>query len=273
MARAKGGERRELLVLAVCLALSAGLFAFARPESESLLRHLTTALLWPADQVRGFVEGVLAEHRENERLRGELILLRSIVLRAQLGAQDSTGAPPPAVAHALDRALVAGRVVGTAGEPWPIRFHLSVGSRDGLAVGQMVVSAEGLVGRLVEVSPTTSAAALLTDPSLAVAGEVVPTGVRGVLRFHAEEVPGLYLHHVPLTDTVRVGERVATSGMSLHFPPGVPVGEVARVGRDPGGLVHTIEVRPAAPLNRLREVFVLVDSSAWERAAVLWERR
>ena len=49
--------------------------------------------------------------------------------------------------------------------------------------------------------------------------------------------------------------------------------DVPRVARDPGGLVHSIEVRPTAPLNRLREVFVLVDSTAWERAATLWERR
>jgi hypothetical protein len=36
--------------------------------------------------------------------------------------------------------------------------------------------------------------------------------------------------------------------------------------------VKTIEVRPLAPMNRLREVFVLVDSTAWERAAGLWGR-
>lgn len=272
MARAKGGERREVLVLAVCLGLSVLLFAFAGPRSETTLSRLTTVLLWPADQVRGFVEGVFSERRENERLRREILLLRTLQVRADAAEEETVEPPTPAFRQALERALVPGRVVGTAGEPWPILFHLAIGSRDGLAEGQMVVSAEGLVGRLVQVTPSTSAAALLTDPSLAVAAVVVPSGVRGVLRFRAEDAPGLYLHHVPLTDTVRVGEMVATSGMSLHFPPGVPVGRVSRVGRDPGGLVKTIEVRPLAPMNRLREVFVLVDSTAWERAAGLWGR-
>ena len=270
MARPRGGDRREVFVLGACLALSAGLFAFARPDSGTLLRQMTTAVLWPADRVRGFVEGVIGERAENERLRRELLLLRSLQLRGQLASVDSTVASLPALDEQLSRALVAARVVGTAGEPWPILFHLSAGARDGLAPGQMVVSGEGLVGRLTEVGPTTSAVSLLSDPSLAVAGEIVPTGVRGVLRFHSDAAPGLYLHHVPLTDTVRVGEMVATSGMSLHFPPGVPVGRVARVGRDPGGLVHVIEVQPVAPLNRTREVFVLVDSTVWERAAELW---
>lgn len=271
MARPRSGDRREVLVLGVCLALSAGLFAFARPDSGTLLGQLTTTILWPADQVRGFVEGVVTERAENERLRRELLLLRALQLRGQLAFEDSTAASLPVLDAQLSRALVPARVVGTAGEPWPILFHLSAGARDGLATGQMVVSGEGLVGRLVRVGPRTSAVSLLTDPSLAVAGEIVPTGVRGVLRFHADAAPGLYLHHVPLTDTVRVGEMVATSGMSVHFPPGVPVGRVARVARDPGGLVHAIEVQPVAPLNRMREVFVLVDSTAWERAADLWD--
>jgi cell shape-determining protein MreC len=49
--------------------------------------------------------------------------------------------------------------------------------------------------------------------------------------------------------------------MSQRFPPGIPVGRVARVDRDPGGLVQEIEVHPTAPLTRLREVFVHVDST------------
>ena len=271
MARPRSGDRREVVVLGICLALSVILYTFARPDSGTVLRHLTTAILWPADQVRGFVEGVFAERRENERLKRELLLLRSLQLRGQLAFEDSTVNALPELDETLEQALVSARVVGTTGEPWPIRFQLSAGSRQGLVPGQMVVSGEGLVGRVAEVGPTTSAVSLLSDPSLAVASEVVPTGVRGVLRFHADAAPGLYLHHVPLTDTVHVGEMVATSGMSVHFPPGVPVGRVARVGRDPGGLVHAIEVRPLAPLNRTREVFVLVDSTAWERAAALWE--
>jgi cell shape-determining protein MreC len=81
-----------------------------------------------------------------------------------------------------------------------------------------------------------------------------------VVRFRAEERPALYLFHVPLTDTVRVGDVVVTSGASTLFPEGLPVGTVARLGVDPDGLLQEIEVRPAAPLTRLREVFVVIDS-------------
>lgn len=257
MARERGGDRREIAVLAVCLVFSALLFAFGNPPAGRLLTRVELALLWPADATRGFVEGVVAERYENEHLRRELFELRQQYLRALQEQGDSARAERvvefrPQAGEALRPA----RVIGTAGEPWPLVYHLSVGKADGVMIGQPVIAAEGLVGRIEVVDEHTSSAALVTDPLLAVACEVLPGGARGVLRFRLGQRPGLYLEYVPLTDTVSVGAAVATSGMSHRFPPGIPVGEVARVGRDPGGLVQVIEVRPAAPLARLREVFV-----------------
>jgi rod shape-determining protein MreC len=80
--------------------------------------------------------------------------------------------------------------------------------------------------------------------------------VRGVLKFRFGPQPGLYLTAVPLTDTVRVGERIVTSAISLLFPPGIPVGRVTRVGREPTGLLSAIRVETSAPLSRVREVLV-----------------
>jgi rod shape-determining protein MreC len=146
------------------------------------------------------------------------------------------------------------------GEPWALSYQISGGNDRGFKVGEAVVAPEGLIGRISSVGGDESSVALLTDPAVAVACEVIPSGARGTVRFRVEERPALYLFHVPLTDTVRVGDVVVTSGASTLFPAGLPVGFVARLGRDPDGLLQEIEVRPAAPLTRLREVFVVVDT-------------
>src|SRR5947207_335015 len=78
----------------------------------------------------------------------------------------------------------------------------------------------------------TASVGLLTDPNAPIACEVVGTGVRGVLKFRFGAEPGLYLTAVPLTDTVKVGERIVTSATSLLFPAGIPVGRVTQVGRE-----------------------------------------
>jgi rod shape-determining protein MreC len=244
------------------LILSGLLFAFGHAPGGRLLARAELALLWPADWARGFIEGVVAERRENERLKRDIVQLRQQYLRLlQVRGDSARARRTAALGEAHGETLQPARVLGTAGEPWPLVYHLSAGADDGVLVGQPVIAPEGLVGRIDAVDAHTSSAALVTDPLIAVACEVLPGGARGVLRFRLGALPGLYLEHVPLTDTVSVGATVITSGMSQRFPPGIRVGFVARVDRDPGGLVQEIEVHPAAPLTRLREVFVHVDST------------
>jgi cell shape-determining protein MreC len=89
-----------------------------------------------------------------------------------------------------------------------------------------------------------------------VACEVESTGVNGILKFVANPRPHLVLSAVSIADTVRVGEAVVTSDLSLRFPRGVPVGTVASIGHDPTGLMQEIEITPAARLARLRHAFV-----------------
>jgi cell shape-determining protein MreC len=103
---------------------------------------------------------------------------------------------------------------------------------------------------------TLSRATLLTDPNQAIACEVETTGVNGIVRFVAAPRPRLILSAVAIADTVRVGERVVTSDLSLRFPRGIPVGTVTRVDHDATGLMQEIEITPAARLARLRHAFV-----------------
>jgi rod shape-determining protein MreC len=273
MAVGRGGDRQEIAVLAVCLGLSVLLLAFGGRLDSTWLARGEQFVLWPANRARSFVESVALERGENRRLKIEVLQLKSeraLLVRAAAEAERLRRALR--FAEPQGPVLCPARVEGVVGEPWPQLYRLSIGTESGVRVGQPVVAPEGLVGRVSEVGAGRSSVTLLTDPVQAVACEVLPGGARGVLRFRAEERPGLYLSLVPLTDTVRVGQEVVTSGLSVLFPEGLPVGSVTRVGRDPNGLVQEIAVRPYAPLTRQREVFVVVDVAhlaPWPAEAVL----
>jgi cell shape-determining protein MreC len=90
-----------------------------------------------------------------------------------------------------------------------------------------------------------------------VACEVESTGVQGVLRFFASPRPQLLLIEVPMADTVRVGQLVLTSALSLRYPRGLPVGRIQRLARDLNGLTHEIEIAPAVSRSRLRHAYVV----------------
>ena len=112
-------------------------------------------------------------------------------------------------------------------------------------------------GLRVEATRTRLGHARFDSVDAFVAAEVESTSVQGVVRFVTVPYPRLVLTSVPLGDSVGLGERVVTSGLSQHFPRGLLIGTVSRLGRDPSGLTQDIELDPAARLSRVRHAFVL----------------
>lgn len=264
-------DRQAAVALVVIEIACALLLLFGNRLPVSAMTGATAALLAPANTTLHWIQSVATARSDASRLSREVAQLRierdrmidagleNARLRALLGFEER-GRP----------ALKPFQVVGVAGEPWPIIYHLSGGANDGLRVGQAVLAPEGLVGRVTRVDDRTSSVALLTDPNAPVACEVVGTGVRGVLKFRFGTEPGLYLTAVPLTDTVKVGERIVTSATSLLFPAGIPVGHVTAVGREPTGLLSAIRIETFAPLSRIREVLVAagpIEAAWWPKPA------
>ena len=138
------------------------------------------------------------------------------------------------------------------------------GSRDGLRRDQVVRTAEGLLGKLVDVGPISSKVRLLNDPDSAM-GAVLSNGkVFGILR-GVEESEGKFAHryvldmvHLDKQADIKVGDSVVTSGQGGVFPPGIPIGTVESVREDPSHLLKIARITPYAPLpGGVREVLVL----------------
>ncbi len=180
---------------------------------------------------------------ENRQLRGAMIENR--LLRGELGLPDWRTVQLKPV-----------EVLALSGDPLPTAATLSAGARQGVQVGDAVVTSEGLVGRVLEVYPTLSRATLLSDANQAIACVVESTGVNGILRFTPAPFPRMVLTSVPLADTLRPGQMVLTSNLSVRWPRGIPVGRITRVTSDASGLLQEAEVQPMARLSRLRHAFV-----------------
>lgn len=250
------GRSGALLGLYATLALLLLLTGDRIPQAG--LRGAGAWLFAPFDRIVLVVDRLSAAWRENERLHERITRLELETVRLRqagvenLQLRESLGLPAYRTLQ-----LRPVEVLALAGEPVPASATLSAGAAQGVRLGDAVVTSEGLVGRIGEVYPGLSRVILLTDPNSAVACEVESTGVQGVLRFVTSPRPQLLLSGVPMADTVRVGQLVVTSGLSLRYPRGLPVGRVALVARDVSGLTHEIEIAPAARLSRLRHAYVV----------------
>ena len=140
----------------------------------------------------------------------------------------------------------------------PYRHHilLNRGRQHGLYVGQPVLDQHGIIGQIIRADPLTATAILITDPNHALPIQINRTGVR-TLALGTGKLQELELPHIAHNEDVKVGDVLVTSGMGGRFPRGYPVGTVTAVEFDPGSPFARILAKPAAQLDRIREVMLL----------------
>jgi rod shape-determining protein MreC len=195
--------------------------------------------------------------RENEVLRNALLVSGARIARLQTAASDNvrlTGMLGAVRREGFDVQLVP--ILDVDLDPTHQRLVLDAGSRDGVRLGQSAVDAGGLLGQIVAVTPSTSTLLLLTDPDHAVPVLVQRTGIR-LVAYGTGRSDRIELANVPISGDVRIGDRVVTSGLGGRFPPGFPVGTVRELRPDESRAFLVGELKPAAQLDRGRDVLLL----------------
>ena len=171
------------------------------------------------------------------------------------------------------RKLALAEVIGrgdTSG--WWQTVTINRGTEDGVTANMPVISMDGLVGRTRPgVSRHSCDVVLITEPTLQVACRMSASGAYGVMRGAGIKVSGkgaiemlcsaspAELAYLDKTADINTGEEVLTSGLGGVFPQGIRVGYVKKVAMDESGLFKRAQVKPAAKLDELRYVFVVVD--------------
>ena len=159
----------------------------------------------------------------------------------------------------IDKTLAA-QVIGSSGSEQSRTVYLDKGSNDGIAQGMPVISALGVVGKVIQVLPRSSQVLLINDQTSGVGTILEQSRLQGVLKGKASGE--IVLDKVMSEEDVKVGERVLTSGGDQIFPKGLPVGTVGDVKR--GGEFLQVTVKPATPLNHLEEVLVITQKQERE---------
>lgn len=256
-------QRHSGLYLGLCTCISLLLLMTGERLPTAFLRGVGAYVFAPFDRVVLAADRLAAAWRENQQLHLRIATLEMDNQRLRTGGHENQRLRQLlALPETSSRPLRPVEILSFSGDGLVTAATLSAGRNAGIREGDAVVTIDGLLGRVTELYPDLSRAVLLTDPNVAVACEVESTGVLGVVRFSTSPHPRLVLTSVPLGDTVRVGERVLTSGLSQLFPRGLHVGDVSGVGRDPSGLTQDIELEPAARLSRVRHAFVMLSSPA-----------
>jgi rod shape-determining protein MreC len=160
--------------------------------------------------------------------------------------------------------FVVGDIMEVALDAFRERVLVDKGARDGLFVGQAVLDSGGVFGQVARVGQLTAEVILISDATHAIPVEVNRNGLR-TIAVGSGDPTRLKLPYLPTSADVVAGDLLVTSGLGGVFPAGYPVGTVTEVKRDPAQSLADVDVKPAAALDRSRELlFVWLKSPATE---------
>lgn len=142
---------------------------------------------------------------------------------------------------------------------WFKTVLIDKGSKDGVAKNMAVVTSGGIVGRIMEVSRSTSKLLLITDHRSAVDAIVQRTRAKGILVGKVDD--RCLLKYVFRADDVKVRDRIISSGLGGIFPKGLPLGHISRVSKNVCGMFQNVEVAPSVAFTKLEEVFIVVGDT------------
>src|SRR5580693_6658876 len=195
--------------------------------------------------------------RDNEELKREngALKLQITQLESKAGEADRLAALLKFRQTNTDVPMVSARVIGGSADSASQTIYLDRGERDGIRRNMGVITPDGVVGKVIESYRDTSQVLLLTDKDSGVGAMLVESRIQKPVGGTGESL--LIMKYISNEDSsVNPGDRIVTSGMDRIFPPDLPVGTIADI--KPGPTFKQIRVKPAASLERLEEVFVLL---------------
>ena len=129
---------------------------------------------------------------------------------------------------------------------------LNIGTDKGISKYSAVLTADGLVGKVIEADRGHSVCQIITDPNSRVSAKIQRNRELGIIAWDGGN--RLKLLYIAKTIDAQKGDVIVTSGMSQIFPENIKIGVVVDVSYESKGMFQEILVQPSVNLNRLEEV-------------------
>jgi rod shape-determining protein MreC len=173
------------------------------------------------------------------------MVLEAQRIRVLAGLQDS----------GIGKSVVA-RVIGRdAGRNQTVT--IDKGRAHGVRKDSAVITADGVVGRVILSSNFFSIVQLIDDSQSAVGVMVESTRRQGIVKGTGNR--DLDLDYIDDDNEIKQGDRFLTSGQDRVYPKGIPVGVITSISDVRRGYIKTVQIRPTADLGRLEEVLCIIE--------------
>jgi len=148
-----------------------------------------------------------------------------------------------------------GEVIGYAGQFQQRNLVVNKGSAAGVKVDNPVISARGIVGKVISVSAASCVVLPFSNPRFQIPVMDKLTSVQGILQ--SDLAGKTNMNMIKLGSEIAAGDTIVTSNLSTLYPKGYPVGKVARISDSQDYLFISAEIEPFTQVENLEHVFIL----------------
>lgn len=222
----------------------------------------STAVKYGGNLIRAYTDYEELE-AENTKLKNELAksgqlirdaeqyVLENQSLKAMLGIAEKNA----------NFQFAACSVVGSDQNGYSHTLTLSQGSADGLALKDLVMTADGVVGYISELGLTWSKVTTILDSSCEMGAIVTRTQDVGVLDwdYDLSEEGLAKLAYLNTGIVLQSGDAVETSGVGGIFPKGILLGRVREMRTESHGISQYAILEPAVDVDQVHTVFVITN--------------
>ncbi|MBR0365518.1 MAG: rod shape-determining protein MreC [Clostridia bacterium] len=233
---------------------------------NSVMAPIKTGFSYVVGRVEDGVDFIIemrAYKADNERLEAENLELKRANREISVYREENTRLNELLALQTSmeDYNTVAARVISYSGSNWCEEVEISKGSASGINVGNVVITANGVVGRVKEAGLDYAVVTTILDSSSAVGIKVSRTGGTGLVEGDKELAAKAQcsLSFLDRNTTLIVGDIVETSGSGGLYPAGLVVGNVVSISADNSGALNYAVIEPAVDMENIGEVLVICE--------------
>ena len=228
-------------------------------------------LAYPANSVNDFmgsISNLTNTYQENQTLKQKVETIYELEVQLNDLKKDNEKMKEALKLQDTlnDYTLINATVIARNPDTWRDIVTINKGSNDGLTPQMSVMSDNGLVGKVLDVNPTSARVALLSnnDNTLVRVAAMIQgekESIYGTLTGFDHEKNILIMSQIQATQEIKVGDKVVTSGLGGVSPSSLYIGTVEEVAMDRFGLYKEVRIKPAADINDVRYVTVVKRTS------------
>lgn len=259
-----------LLTLALCVVTVFSVFYFMGvqnlpaamvQDAVAPFQNAMTGLSSALDGYLVYFSGMKELYEENQALKDRVENLEQQLHDAQLAVGENAALRE--YLGVRDRyesfSAVSAQVLGRSDGTYLQYLTLDKGTASGIRENMAVITSQGVVGYVCEVSTNTCRVKTLLQYDTGVGVYVQRSGDVGITDcpYAMGQLGLLRVIYLPEDATLQIGDRIVTGDLGDIYPSGLTVGHVIELMPDTYSRTLTATLQPAVDFENLEQVFVI----------------